>query len=63
MHIAKASQVMAEFMISTLTQSHRHTNGMAILFDEPQKAVAPGQVAAVWDGDVCLGSGIISTTM
>jgi tRNA-specific 2-thiouridylase len=36
---------------------------VAILFDEPQKAVALGQVAVVWDEDVCLGSGIISAVV
>lgn len=30
-----------------------------IEFDEDQKAVAPGQVAALYDGDWCLGSGTI----
>ena len=30
-----------------------------IEFDEPQDRVALGQVAALWDGDWCLGCGII----
>jgi tRNA-5-taurinomethyluridine 2-sulfurtransferase len=28
----------------------------------PQKAVASGQIAALWDGERCLGSGIITQT-
>ena len=35
---------------------------IVIEFDEPQKAVAPGQVAVVWDGDWCLGCGVIERT-
>lgn len=36
---------------------------MRIVFDEGQKAVAVGQVAAVWDGDWCLGCGVIADTV
>jgi len=35
-------------------------NSVHITFDEPQKDVAPGQVAAVYDADWCLGCGSIS---
>ena len=38
------------------------SNSVEIHFDERQKAVAPGQVAAVYDGDWCLGSGTIVHT-
>jgi len=31
-----------------------------IRFSEAQRAVAPGQVFVLYDGEVCLGSGIIS---
>ena len=32
-----------------------------IELDEPQKAVAPGQVAAIWDQSWCLGCGVIES--
>ncbi|OCH93829.1 tRNA 5-methylaminomethyl-2-thiouridylate-methyltransferase [Obba rivulosa] len=33
---------------------------VVITFDEPQKAVAAGQIAVVWDDAICLGCGIIT---
>jgi hypothetical protein len=36
-------------------------NGFALRFDIPQWAVTPGQSAVLYDGDVCLGGGIIET--
>ncbi|WP_085316976.1 tRNA 2-thiouridine(34) synthase MnmA [Derxia lacustris] len=35
--------------------------GFALAFDAPQWAVTPGQSAVVYDGEVCLGGGIIAT--
>jgi tRNA-specific 2-thiouridylase len=32
----------------------------ALSFSEPQWAVTPGQSAVLYDGDVCLGGGIIA---
>lgn len=34
-------------------------NGMYVIFNEPQKAVTPGQFAAWYDGDELIGSGVI----
>ena len=38
---------------------HMRPNGMYILFDEPQRGIAPGQFAAWYDGDELVGSGVI----
>ena len=34
-------------------------NGVEIFFDEPQRAVTPGQAAVLYDGDIVLGGGTI----
>lgn len=36
--------------------------GMEILFDQPQRAVTPGQSVVLYDGDVCLGGAVIAAT-
>lgn len=35
-------------------------DGLRIVFDEDQMAITPGQVAAIYQGDVLLGGGVIS---
>jgi tRNA-specific 2-thiouridylase len=34
--------------------------GLRLEFDEAQWAVTPGQSAVLYDGEVCLGGGVIS---
>jgi tRNA-specific 2-thiouridylase len=36
-------------------------NGYRAVFDEPQRAVTPGQSVVFYDGEVCLGGGVIET--
>ena len=36
-------------------------DGLEIVFDRPQRAVAPGQYAVIYDSERCLGGGVIET--
>ncbi len=38
-------------------------NGFTLHFDSPQWAVTPGQSAVVYDGEVCLGGGVIAAAI
>lgn len=40
----------------------RDDGGVEVRFDRPQRAVTPGQSLVLYDGDVCLGGGVIRTT-
>ncbi|WNK19396.1 tRNA 2-thiouridine(34) synthase MnmA [Halomonas piscis] len=37
----------------------RADGGVEVHFDDPQRAVTPGQSLVIYDGDVCLGGGVI----
>jgi tRNA-specific 2-thiouridylase len=39
---------------------HQRSNGLYIVFDKPQRGVTPGQFAAWYSGEECIGSGVIS---
>ncbi|GHE20040.1 tRNA 2-thiouridine(34) synthase MnmA [Halomonas urumqiensis] len=40
----------------------RDDGGVEILFSDPQRAVTPGQSLVLYDGDICLGGGVIRDT-
>ena len=44
----------------TLSQAEQ---GFRLAFDEPQWAVTPGQSAVLYDGEVCLGGGVIAAAV
>lgn len=41
----------------------KDSDGYHVIFDEPQSGIAIGQSAVFYDGEVCLGGGIIESTL
>jgi tRNA-specific 2-thiouridylase len=44
-------------------QASTISSAFSLAFDENQWAVTPGQSAVVYDGEVCLGGGVISSAV
>ncbi len=62
----KAFDCTAKFRYRQADQQVRATpekDGTYIEFAEPQRAVTPGQYAVLYDGEVCLGGGVINTVI
>ena len=55
-------QIRHRHTAAPATVSPRPGGGAEVRFDEPQRAVTPGQAAVFYDGDVCLGGGWIETS-
>ncbi|MGE4283571.1 MAG: tRNA 2-thiouridine(34) synthase MnmA [Clostridia bacterium] len=46
-----------------VTVSLKDEDTCEVIFDKPQKAVTPGQFAVFYDGEVCLGNGVINSVV
>jgi tRNA-specific 2-thiouridylase len=56
-----SAQVRYGKNISTVTVTMIDSNTAKVVFDEPQRAVTPGQSVVFYDGNILLGGGIIIT--
>lgn len=48
---------------SPVTVEMRQDGSALITFDEPQRAITPGQAVVLYDGDACIGGGTIDTVI
>lgn len=59
-HVLLKCTVVLFFLVEIqLTLLSADDGTLIIVTDEPLRGVSPGQVAALWDGDWCLGCGVI----
>ena len=49
--------------LSASAEANKEYHTVEVIFDEPQRAITPGQVCALYDGERVLGSGIISDVL
>ena len=54
-----ASKIRYRQADQTCTLIPRADGRLGVLFDQPQRAITPGQYACFYDGDICLGGGVI----
>ena len=59
MYAAKTRYRQSDSGCSYQTDSDSDSNGFALNFPQAQWAVTPGQSAVLYDGEVCLGGGVI----
>jgi tRNA-specific 2-thiouridylase len=58
---ALAAQIRSRHRAEALAQLSVHDGRARVTFASPQRAVAPGQTIAFFDGDVVVGSGVIES--